>query len=61
MLGLNLVAAETDAEARFLFTSLQQAFINLRSGRPTTLRPPVEGYLDLLSPPERGMMGSFYC
>jgi luciferase family oxidoreductase group 1 len=34
MLGLNLVAAETDAEARFLFTSLQQAFVNLRSGRP---------------------------
>ena len=42
MLGLNLVAAETDAEARFLFTSLQQAWINLRSGRPGPLPPPID-------------------
>ena len=36
MLGLNVVVAETDAEARQLFTSLQQAFINLahRQARP---------------------------
>src|SRR3981189_2466500 len=40
MLGLNLVAADTDAEARFLFTSLQQAFVNLRSGQPGPLPPP---------------------
>jgi alkanesulfonate monooxygenase SsuD/methylene tetrahydromethanopterin reductase-like flavin-dependent oxidoreductase (luciferase family) len=37
---------------------MQQAFINLRSGRPTRLKPPVEGYLDLLSPPERSMLDS---
>jgi luciferase family oxidoreductase group 1 len=42
MLGLNLVAGETDEEARFLFTSLQQAFLNLHSGRPGPLPPPVE-------------------
>jgi luciferase family oxidoreductase group 1 len=42
MLGLNLVAGETDAEARFLFTSLQQAFVNLRSGRPGPLPPPID-------------------
>ncbi|MDB5423794.1 MAG: luciferase-like monooxygenase [Phenylobacterium sp.] len=42
MLGLNVVAAETDAEARRLFTSLQQAFLNLRTGRPTPLPPPVD-------------------
>ncbi|OYZ93430.1 MAG: hypothetical protein B7X99_15575, partial [Rhizobiales bacterium 17-65-6] len=30
MLGLNIVAAPTDEEARFLFTSIQQAFVNLR-------------------------------
>jgi luciferase family oxidoreductase group 1 len=42
MLGLNVVAAETDAEARRLFTSLQQAFLNLRTGRPTRLPPPVD-------------------
>ena len=42
MLGLNVVAAETDGEAKRLFTSLQQAFINLRTGRPGPLPPPVE-------------------
>ena len=42
MLGLNVVAAETDAEARRLFTSLQQAFLNLRTGRPAPLPPPVD-------------------
>ncbi|WP_395671141.1 LLM class flavin-dependent oxidoreductase [Phenylobacterium sp.] len=42
MLALNVVAADTDAEARRLFTSLQQAFLNLRLGRPSPLPPPVE-------------------
>lgn len=42
MLGLNVVAADTDAEALRLFTSLQQAFVNLRLGRPGRLRPPVD-------------------
>ena len=40
MLGVNVFAAETDAEARCLFTSLQQAFINLRRGHPGALPPP---------------------
>ena len=42
MLGLNVFAADTDAEARRLFSSLQQAFLNLRSGRPGKLPPPVD-------------------
>ncbi|WP_293897630.1 LLM class flavin-dependent oxidoreductase [Phenylobacterium sp.] len=42
MLGLNVVAGETDAEARLLFSSLQQAFINLHAGRPGPLPPPRE-------------------
>ncbi|MBS0280434.1 MAG: LLM class flavin-dependent oxidoreductase [Proteobacteria bacterium] len=41
MLGLNVVAANSDAEAKFLFTSLQQAFINLRTGNPGPLPPPI--------------------
>ncbi len=41
MLGLNLVAADTDEEARFLFTSTQQSFLNIRRGRPGKLPPPV--------------------
>jgi luciferase family oxidoreductase group 1 len=38
---VNVFAAETDEEARRLFTSLQQAFINLRRGQPGRLPPPV--------------------
>ena len=40
MLGVNIVAADTDEEARFLATSGRQAFANLRRGMPTTLTPP---------------------
>ena len=58
MLGYNVFAADTDAEAQLRATSMQQAFVNLRSGRPTKLKPPVEGYLELLSPPERSMLDS---
>jgi luciferase family oxidoreductase group 1 len=43
MLGVNVFAADTDAEARRLFSSLQQAFLNLRRGRPGKLPPPVDG------------------
>jgi luciferase family oxidoreductase group 1 len=50
MLGFNVFAADTDAEAHWRATSMQQAFVNLRSGHPTALKPPVEGYLDLLGP-----------
>jgi luciferase family oxidoreductase group 1 len=56
MLGLNVVAAPTDAEARLLFTSLQQAFVNLRSGRPGKLPPPVEDYDRDLDPGARAML-----
>ncbi|MBN9546167.1 MAG: LLM class flavin-dependent oxidoreductase [Alphaproteobacteria bacterium] len=41
MLGINVVAANTDAEAKYLFTSLQQAFVNLRTGNPGPLPPPI--------------------
>jgi luciferase family oxidoreductase group 1 len=58
MIGVNVFAAETEAEARLLFSSLQQAFVNLRSGRPTRLQPPVRGYLELLAPQERAMLDS---
>jgi luciferase family oxidoreductase group 1 len=44
MLGVNIVAAETDAEAKFLFSSLQQSFLNIRSGRPGRLPPPVADF-----------------
>ena len=44
MLGVNIFAADTDAEARRLFSSLQQAFVNLRRGRPGKLPPPVDDF-----------------
>ena len=42
MLGLGVVAAETDAEARRLFTSTEQQFLALAAGRPGRLQPPVD-------------------
>ncbi|MER9404786.1 LLM class flavin-dependent oxidoreductase [Mesorhizobium caraganae] len=57
MLGLNVFAAPTDAEAKLLFTSLQQAFVNLRTGRPGRLPPPVEGYDQTLEPMAKTMLG----
>src|SRR5690606_12673540 len=56
MLGVNVVAAETDEEARLLFTSLQQAFVNLRTGRPGKLPPPLAGYGETLEPAARAML-----
>ncbi len=53
MLGLSVVAADTDAEARRLFTSQQQAFARLRSGRPGKLPPPVADIDAVISPLER--------
>jgi luciferase family oxidoreductase group 1 len=56
MLGVNVFAADSEREARRLFTSLQQAFINLRRGSPGPLRPPVDGFAETLAPFERAML-----
>nr|WP_297350786.1 LLM class flavin-dependent oxidoreductase [uncultured Caldimonas sp.] len=58
MLGFNVFAAETDEEARLLASSAQQAFVNLRSGRPSTLPPPVEGYVESLPEQHRALLQS---
>ena len=58
MLGLNVFAADTESEARLLFSSLQQAFVNLRTGRPGKLPPPVEGFAETLDPASRAMLNS---
>ena len=50
MAAMNVIAAETDAEAQFLASSLQQSFVALRTGNPRQMPPPVEGYLDTLPP-----------
>ena len=56
MLGLNVFAADTDGEAKVLFTSLQQAFVNLRTGRPGKLPPPKPGYADEIEPMAKMML-----
>jgi luciferase family oxidoreductase group 1 len=56
MLGLSIVAADTDAEAKTLFTSLQQQFVNLRRGTPGQLAPPVENMDGLWSPAEKAQL-----
>jgi luciferase family oxidoreductase group 1 len=42
MVGANVIAADTDEEARRLFTSAQQAFTNLLRGARGQLRPPID-------------------
>jgi luciferase family oxidoreductase group 1 len=56
MLGFNVFAAHTDEEARFLASSWQQAFVNLRSGHPSQLPPPVKHYWDRIGPGERALL-----
>lgn len=42
MVGVNIFAADAEAEAHRLVTSLQQQFISLRRGSPGPLPPPVD-------------------
>jgi luciferase family oxidoreductase group 1 len=56
MAGLNVVATPTDEEARYLFTSSQQSFVNLRSGRPGKLPPPVDDIEPFLQGPLKAML-----
>ncbi|WP_426689665.1 LLM class flavin-dependent oxidoreductase [Rhodanobacter ginsengiterrae] len=56
MLGLNVVAADSDAAARRLFTTQQQSFINLRRGRPGLIPPPIDDIEAYWTPPEKLMV-----
>ena len=56
MLGVNVFAAEEAEEAQTLFSSLQQAFINLRLGRPGKLPPPQKGFAERLGILERSIL-----
>lgn len=53
MLGLNVFAADTDAQAALLFTSLQQQFVNLVRGVPGQLQPPRASMEDYWRPEEK--------
>lgn len=53
MVGVNVIAADSDAEAKRLFTSQQQAGLNLIRGRPSQVPPPVDSMEELWNPVER--------
>jgi luciferase family oxidoreductase group 1 len=53
MLVLNVVVADSDEDARRLFTSQQLGFINLRRGRPGLVQPPVDDIAAVSTPQER--------
>ncbi|MEW5421276.1 LLM class flavin-dependent oxidoreductase [Amorphus sp. 3PC139-8] len=50
MLAINVFAGEDDAEGRYLMTSMQQAFANLRTGRPGPLPRPVNDLGSAIDP-----------
>ncbi|SDH53209.1 LLM class flavin-dependent oxidoreductase [Bosea robiniae] len=53
MPGINVVAAETDEEARHLATSLQQRFVGMVRGARGKLQPPIEDIEQYWSPAEK--------
>lgn len=53
MVAANVVTADTDAEARRLFTSMQQGFTHLFRGTRSQLRPPIDNIESYWSPAEK--------
>ncbi|MEH7098008.1 LLM class flavin-dependent oxidoreductase [Neobacillus vireti] len=58
MVCLNVIAAETDEEAKWLSTTKDQFFLNVVRGTQNPLRPPVENLDELWSPMEKEMAAS---
>lgn len=56
MAGIGVFAADSDAEAARLFTSLQQSFVALRRGQPIPLPPPVDSMEGRWAPVEESMV-----
>jgi luciferase family oxidoreductase group 1 len=53
MLALNVVAADNSADAKRLFTTQQQSFVNLRRGRPGLIPPPIDDIEAFWNPIEK--------
>jgi len=53
MVGVNVVAADTDEEARRLFTTIQQSFTNLVRGTGGKLQAPIDSIDDYWNPIEK--------
>lgn len=58
MLTVNILIAGTNEEARYHFTSQQQAFVNLRRGTPGKLPPPIDDIESYWSPAEKAMVNN---
>lgn len=58
MVGANIIAAETDEEAHWLATSMQQQFLNLFRNTPSPLLPPVEDFDRKISDYEKSLLAS---
>lgn len=56
MCGIGVFAADTDAEKRRLFTSMQMQFVNLRRGQQSPLNPPVDSMDGYWSDAEKAMV-----
>ncbi len=56
MAAMNLFCAESEEEAETLATSQMQAFVALRTGKPSKLKPPIAGYRDQLPAPAQAML-----
>lgn len=56
--GVNVFLAESDAEAKRLFTSAQQQFTNLVRGRPGKLPPPIDDIEEYWNPIEKAHASS---
>ena len=56
MAAMNVIAADSDAEAVLLASSIDQSFVALRSGHPGKLQPPVPGYRESLPPSALAML-----
>ena len=54
--GLTAVVADSDEQARYLFSSVQQQFVNLRRGVNQPFLPPVDSMSGLWTEPERLMV-----
>jgi luciferase family oxidoreductase group 1 len=58
MVGVQIIAAETDAAAQYLFTTPQQRFLQLIRNRPVVLLPPVDSMDSLWQDWERAAVDS---
>lgn len=62
VLGLNVVASDSEAEAKRLFTTQQQSFVNLRRGLPCLIPPPIDDIEAFWQPHEKaGVQNALAC